>query len=81
LREPILEQYPLIGNLSKVYGAIAFYLDHKAEIDEYLAESEREFEVNTIPLAEAIPPLWEKLQRARAGNKRVEQAVPPVRFL
>ena len=64
--EQILEGYPLLGSLSRVYGAIAFYLDHKAEIDRYLEESAREFEANTIPLSEANPTLWEKLQRARA---------------
>jgi len=64
--EQILEGYPLLGRLARVYGAIAFYLDHRADIDVYLDKSAREFEANTIPLSEADPPLWEKLQRARA---------------
>jgi uncharacterized protein (DUF433 family) len=64
--EQILEDYPLLNNLARVYGAIAFYLDHKADIDQYLEESAREFDANTIPLSEADPALWEKLQRARA---------------
>jgi uncharacterized protein (DUF433 family) len=70
--EQILEGYPLLGSLGKVYGAVAFYLDHKADIDKYLDESAREFEANTIPLSEAHPALWEKLQRARAqtGERR-----------
>jgi uncharacterized protein (DUF433 family) len=63
--DQILEGYPLVGSLGRVYGAIAFYLDHKAEIDKRLEESAREFEANTIPLSEANPGLWEKLQRAR----------------
>src|SRR5437879_1445332 len=29
--ERILERYPLLGKPSRVYGAIAFYLDHQAE--------------------------------------------------
>ncbi len=64
--EQILENYPLLGSLARVYGAIAFYLDHRADIDKLLEESAREFEANTIPLSEANPALWEKLQRARA---------------
>jgi uncharacterized protein (DUF433 family) len=64
--EQILEGYPLLGNLARAYGAIAFYLDHKAEIDRYLQEAEREFEAGSIPMPEENPALWERLQRARA---------------
>jgi uncharacterized protein (DUF433 family) len=64
--ERILEQFPALGKLSRVYGAIGFYLDHKAEIDEYLEKTEREFEASGIPMAEENPRLWEKIQRARA---------------
>jgi uncharacterized protein (DUF433 family) len=63
--EQILQGYPLLGSLARVYGAIAFYLDHKADIDKLLEETAREFEANTIPLSEANPALWEKLERAR----------------
>jgi uncharacterized protein (DUF433 family) len=63
--EAIRENFPLL-RLSQIYGAIAFYLDHKAEIDKYLEDSEREFEGRAIPLEQANPELWEKLQRARA---------------
>lgn len=65
--ERILERYPLLGKPANVYGAIAFYLDHQAEIDKYLEESERDFEANTIPLSEENPALWERLQRAKAA--------------
>ncbi len=64
--ERILEEFPLLDKVSRVYGAIAFYLDHKAEIDKYLEETEREFEASGIPLKQANPVLWEKIQRARA---------------
>jgi len=45
-----LEEFPLLDRVSRVYGAIAFYLDHKAEIDKYLEETEREFEASGILL-------------------------------
>jgi uncharacterized protein (DUF433 family) len=64
--EQILEGYPLLGSLARAYGAIAFYLDHKAEVDQYLEEGVRQFEANSIPLSEENPALWERLQRARA---------------
>ena len=64
--EQILESYPPLGNLARVYGAIAFYLDHRVEIDTYLQEAEREFEANSVPLSEENPALWERLQRVRA---------------
>src|SRR5437016_5540517 len=64
--ERILEEFPLLDKLARVYGAIAFYLDHKADIDKYLEETEREFETGGIPMEQANPELWEKIQRARA---------------
>ena len=64
--ERILEEFPLLDKGSRVYGAIAFYLDHKPDIDKYLEETEREFEGSAIPLEQANPALWEKIQRARA---------------
>ena len=65
--ERILEEFPLLDSVSRVYGAIAFYLDHKADIDRYLEETEHEFEASGIPMEQADPVLWEKIQRARAG--------------
>jgi uncharacterized protein (DUF433 family) len=63
--EAILEDFPLLKR-AQIYGAIAFYLDHQAEINEYLARTEGEFEGGAIPLRQANPELWEKLERARA---------------
>ena len=63
--ETIQEDFPLL-NRAQIYGAIAFYLDHKADIDAHLVCAEREFEQSAIPLREADPALWGKLERARA---------------
>ena len=70
--ERILEQFPLLDKPANVYGAIAFYLDNKASLDKHLEESKREFEASGIPMAEANPVLWEKIQRARVkmGDSR-----------
>ena len=63
--EAIQENFPLLKR-AQIYGAIAFYLEHRAEIDEYLARTEREFEASAVPLQQANPALWKKLERARA---------------
>src|SRR5437588_12207069 len=63
--EAIQEDFPSLKR-SQVYGAIAFYLDHKAEIDRYLEQTEREFENSGIPMEQANPDLWERIQRAKA---------------
>ena len=42
--EAIFEAYPSIGSLAKVYGAIAFMLEHPDEIAAYLKDQERIFE-------------------------------------
>ena len=65
--ERILEQFPLLDKPGNVYGAMACYLDHKTEIDQYLEDTKREFEASGIPMAQANPVLWEKIQRARAS--------------
>jgi hypothetical protein len=63
--EAIQEDFPVLKR-AQIDGAIAFYLDHQAEIDEYLARTEREFEQSAVPLQQADPALWNKLERARA---------------
>ena len=63
--EAIQEDFPSLKR-AQIYGAIAFYLDHQAEIDKHLEETEREFEGKGIPMAEENPALWERLQRVKA---------------
>ena len=65
--ERILERYPLLARPARVHGAIAFYLDHQAEIDACLAATRREFEASTgAPLSESNPALWNRLLQAHA---------------
>jgi uncharacterized protein (DUF433 family) len=60
----IQKEFPLL-RLPQIYGAIAFYLDHQAEVRQYLEEKERRVQESSIPLSEANPELWNRLQRAR----------------
>ena len=64
--EAIQEDFPLLKR-AQIYGAITFYLDHQAEIDQYLVDTEREFEGSGVPMAEANPDLWARIQKARAA--------------
>src|SRR5437763_11449390 len=62
--ETIQKEFPLL-RLPQIYGAIAFYLDHQAAIRSYLEAKEQAIEASSVPLAEANPELWARLQRAR----------------
>jgi len=70
--EAIQEDFPSLKR-AQIYGAIAFYLDHQAEIDAYLADTGREFEGNAIPLEQANPTLWARIQRAKAAAAQRER--------
>ncbi|HBY61244.1 MAG TPA: hypothetical protein DEH78_15595 [Solibacterales bacterium] len=62
--EAIQKDFPLL-RLPQIYGAIAFYLDHQAEVRAYLENEERRIQESSIPLSEANPELWRRLQQAR----------------
>jgi len=64
--ESIQRSFPAL-TLEQVYGAIAYYLGHKDEIDRYLIEGEREFEKLQQASRQAYPDWYEKIERARKG--------------
>lgn len=43
-------------------------MDHQAAIDQYLENKQQGFEGSTIPLSEANPELWAKLERAHRAT-------------
>jgi uncharacterized protein (DUF433 family) len=61
--EGIVESFGSL-TLSKVYGALAFYLDNRPEVDAYLAQGEQDFEGAALPLSQSHPALADKLKRA-----------------
>lgn len=69
--EEIQREFPLL-KLPQVYGAIAFYLDYQAAIRDYLDAKERAIEESSIPLAQANPELWARLERARQALSKPE---------
>jgi len=62
--EAILDAYPSIRSLARVYGAITFILEHPNEIDAYLKEQEAryaKFQADN-PLA---PDMIERFERGK----------------
>lgn len=62
--ETIADSFPAL-TLEQVYGAIAFYLAHQAEIDSYLEQGDAEFEKLREQSRQANPLLYKKLEEAR----------------
>jgi uncharacterized protein (DUF433 family) len=69
------ERFPVL-TLEQVYGAIAYYLAHRKEIDEYLSQDDAEYEALRQKTREADPEFTRKLVEARrqmqsAGRCRI----------
>ena len=62
--EAILDAYPSVGQLVKVYGAITFILEHPDEVETYLDAQNRRYEefkaVNPL-----TPDMIERFQRGQ----------------
>jgi len=66
--EAIQDAFPALS-LSQVYGAIAFYLDHQAELDEYLAHNEDAEEEANKEIARLFP-------KGAALKARIKRSLP-----
>jgi uncharacterized protein (DUF433 family) len=51
--ESLLQSFPAVGSLEKIYGAITFYLANRELVEAYLADQERLWD----ELARSQPPL------------------------
>lgn len=72
--EAICEAYPTL-RLAEVYGAIAYYLDHQAEMDQQLAEGVVYFEAQRAAAESADPARYATL-RQRFAAARAQAAQP-----
>ncbi len=68
--ESIVQSFPLL-TLEQVYGAIAFYLANRDDIDAYLALEEEEFDLMPQPLQISDPSLYNKLISRLAKKQRL----------
>lgn len=67
--ESIAQSFPVLS-LEQVYGAIAFYLAHRDEVDAYLERARAQYETLLRHAREVDPMFYQKLadaRRARAG--------------
>ena len=62
--ESIAQAFPLLA-LEQVYGAIAFYLAHRDELDNYLQARRRDFEAKRDAARDADPMFYQKLNDAK----------------
>ncbi|HEX7184888.1 MAG TPA: DUF433 domain-containing protein [Thermoanaerobaculia bacterium] len=58
--ESIAQSFPVL-RLEQVYGAITYYLGHRAEVDAYLEKVRSEFEALRRSAREADPMFYQKL--------------------
>ncbi len=68
--EQIVISFPTL-KLEQVYGAIAFYLQNRQDIDEYLKQSEAEFAKMSGEWREKNLHLLNKLEKARLESKNL----------
>jgi uncharacterized protein (DUF433 family) len=67
--ESIRDNFPTL-TLEQVYGAIAYYLGHQAEIDVYLRAGQGEFEEGHRSQSHISEELRTRLDRARGRTAR-----------
>lgn len=66
--ESIAQSFPVLS-LEQVYGAIAFYLANRQDIDAYLAQAKADFEAMRQAARNADPMFYQKLARVRQQGK------------
>ena len=64
--EGIAQAFPTL-TLEQAYGAIAFYLAHREEVDKHLGRSRRGFEGKRQAARDSDPMFYQKLAAARRG--------------
>ena len=62
--ETIAQAFPVL-NLEQVYGAIAFYLAHRADVDRYLEHRRDDYSETREAARNADPMFYQKLAAAK----------------
>ena len=62
--ESIQQQFPSLS-LEQVYGAVAFYLGRRPEVDANIREGEEQIRRQFPSLSQSKPEAYQRLQRAR----------------
>jgi uncharacterized protein (DUF433 family) len=79
--ETITDNFPAL-TLEQVYGALAFYLAHQEEIDQYLRQGEAEYEQlrrkHLEQLRTTRPQLYQKLMAYKQRKAAIDSTADPV---
>lgn len=65
--EGIAESFPALG-LEQIFGALAFYIANREDVDQYLRQGQEEFEPLREQARRDNPVLYRKLAEARQGT-------------
>lgn len=66
--ESIVQSFPAL-TLEQVYGAIAYYLDHQDEIDDYIKQGEADYDAKREAARKADPMFYQKMADRRRQMK------------
>jgi uncharacterized protein (DUF433 family) len=64
----IAQSFPVL-TLEQVFGAIAYYLDHQNEIDEYLKQGEADYDAMREAARKADPMFYQQMAERRRQMK------------
>lgn len=67
--EMIVTEYFPVLTLEQIYGAITYYLAHRADIDRYLQQADAEFDALRQATRNADPQFHAKLMQARRQSQ------------
>lgn len=67
----VAECFPVL-TLEQVYGAITYYLAHRADIDRYLQQADAEFDALRQATRNADPQFHAKLMQARRQSQTTQ---------
>jgi uncharacterized protein (DUF433 family) len=70
--ESIVESFPAL-TLEEVYGALAFYLANRSEIDAYIAAGALEYEKMRLASRAENPLLYRRLEQAKRSSELQKQ--------
>ncbi len=72
--EEIRNDFPTLG-LAEVYGAIAYYIDHRAEMEKFFKEIDAQYEAHRAAAQAANPEWYARMrQRMEAAKQRLESS-------
>ena len=66
--ESIVQSFPTLM-LEKVFGAIAYYLDHQEQIDDYIKQGESEYESRREAARALDPIFYQKMAERRRTDE------------